>query len=244
MAFDEETIIGILSNTETSIEDKKRSLFGEHEADITQLKQKNGEIIGNEKKLKEQLKAEQDKANAASDKAAALEEKLKKNSPEETKRYFETQLSVKENEWKTQAEKYQAEIGQLKESQYAHLRNDAIKEATKDMKFREGLQGGFIARVMELNNFQPAEIDGKVLFVNKDTKDIGTAIHEFSITNEGKAYILNPATGGGASGSSTPTPVMSGNPWAKDTFNLTRQGQIMKESPERAAALKAQAGTA
>jgi hypothetical protein len=54
---------------------------------------------------------------------------------------------------------------------------------------------------MALNDFQPTEIDGKVLFVNKDTKDIGTAIHEFSLTKEGKAYIQNPATGGGAAGS-------------------------------------------
>jgi hypothetical protein len=32
-------------------------------------------------------------------------------------------------------------------------------------------------------------------------KDIGSAIHEFSLTKEGKAYIKNPATGGGAAGS-------------------------------------------
>jgi hypothetical protein len=57
---------------------------------------------------------------------------------------------------------------------------------------------------MALNDFQPTEIDGKVLFVNKDTKDINTAIHEFSLTKEGTAYIQNPATGGGAAGSTAP----------------------------------------
>ncbi|MDR1586296.1 MAG: hypothetical protein LBS57_02435 [Treponema sp.] len=243
MAFDEETLKGILSNGETSVEDKARSLLGEHEAVLHGLKQKNGELIGSEKKLKEQLKAEQDKTTEAANKAASLEEELKKNSPEETKKYFETQLSVKENEWKAQAEKYQSEIGQLKESHYARLRNDAIKEAVKDIKFREGLQDSFIARVLTLHDFQPTEIDGKVLFVNKDTKDIGTAIHEFSLTNEGKAHIQNAATGGGASGGSiSAASATHSNPWAKDSFNLTRQGEIMKESPEKAAQLKAQAG--
>ena len=38
--------------------------------------------------------------------------------------------------------------------------------------------------------------------------------------------------------SSNPTDV---NPWAKETFNLTEQGRIILEDPERAAVLKAQA---
>jgi hypothetical protein len=204
MAFDAETLKGILSNEEISVEDKVKSLIGEHEADINGLKQKNEQLISGEKKLKEQLKAEQDKITEVANKAASLEEELKKNSPEETKKYFETQLSVKENEWKVQAEKYQAEIGQLKESHYARLRNDAIKEAVKEMKFRDGLQDSFIARVLTLNDFQPTEIDGKVLFVNKDTKDIGTVIHEFSLTKEGKAHLSDQSTGGGAAGSTAP----------------------------------------
>jgi hypothetical protein len=227
MAFDEETLKGILSNGETSVEDKIKSLVGEHEADINSLKQKNGELIGGEKKLKEQLKTEQDKTAEAVGKAASLEEELKKNSPEETKKYFETQLSVKENEWKAQAEKYQTEIGQLKESHYARLRNDAIKEAIKEMKFLDYHQDGFIARVMALNDFQPTEIDGKVLFVNKDTKDIGTAIHEFSLTKEGKAYIQNPATGGGAAGSGGNLQA-GGNTVSREQFDAMNQTQRME----------------
>jgi RNA processing factor Prp31 len=206
MAFDEETLKGILSNEETSVEDKIKSLLGEYDADVTGLKQKNGELIGNEKKLKEQLKAEQDKTAEAVGKAASLEEELKKNSPEETKKYFETQLSVKEGEWKTQAEKYQAEISQLRESDYKRRLDDEIKEAIKDIKFLDYHQDGFIARVMEMNKFQPTEIDGQVRFINKDSRDISSVIHEFSLTKEGKAYIHNPATGGGASGSGGSSP--------------------------------------
>jgi hypothetical protein len=227
MAFDVETLNGIVSNGETSVEDKVKSLLGEHETDINSLKQKNGELIGSEKKLKEQLKAEQDGKTEAAAKAASLEEELKKNSPEETKKYFETQLSVRENEWKAQSEKYQAEIGQLKESHYARLRNDTIKEAVKDLKFLDGLQDGFVARVMQLNDFQPAEIDGRVVFVNKDTKDIGTAIHEFSLSKEGKAYIQGQSTGGGAPGNPGTKPA-GGSIITRDQFDTMNQAQRME----------------
>lgn len=53
--------------------------------------------------------------------------------------------------------------------------------------------------------------------------------------------------GANASGSGAPASSAGGagktiNPWAKDTFNLTEQGRIYKESPERAQSLKAAAG--
>jgi len=38
------------------------------------------------------------------------------------------------------------------------------------------------------------------------------------------------------------TPPPQNNPWAKDTFNLTEQGRILKEDPELAGRLKAAAG--
>lgn len=53
------------------------------------------------------------------------------------------------------------------------------------------------------------------------------------VKEELKSSVDNPL-----GGSSNPTDV---NPWAKDTFNLTEQGRITLEDPERAAVLKAQA---
>ena len=37
--------------------------------------------------------------------------------------------------------------------------------------------------------------------------------------------------------------IKSINPFAKDTFNLTEQGQLLKDDPEKAKALAAEAGT-
>lgn len=203
MAFDEGTLKGILSNEGAPIEDKIKSLLNEHEADIASLKQKNGEIIGSEKKLKDQLKAEQDKAAEAVRKAASLEEELKKNSPEENRKLYEARLAEVDLQHKAELEELTKDRDALRESHFTRLRNDAVNEATKDMKFVEGLKDGFVARVMALHQFEPKDIEnnGEYKFYNRAMKDIGSVIHEFSLTKEGRAYIQNPATGGGAAGS-------------------------------------------
>jgi hypothetical protein len=208
MAFDEETLKGIVSNAETSVEDKVKSIFGEHEADINGLKQKNEQLIAGEKKIKDQLKAEQDKAAEAANKAASLEEELKKNSPEENRKMYEARLAEVDLKHKAELEELSKDRDALRESHFTRLRNDAVNEATKDIKFVEGLKDGFVARVMGLHKFEPKDIEnnGEYKFYNGAMKDIGSVIHEFSLTKEGKAYIQNPATGGGAAGSGGTNP--------------------------------------
>jgi hypothetical protein len=226
MAFDVETLKGILSNKETSDEDKIKSLFGEHEADINGLKQKNEQLIGNEKKLKEQLKAEQDKAAEASTKAVSLEEELKKNSPEENRKMYDARLAELDLKHKAEVEELARDRDALQESHFTRLRNDAINEAIKDMKFLDGLKDGFIARVMALHKFEPKDIEhnGEYKFYDNAMKDIGSVIHEFSLTKEGKAYIQNPATGGGAAGSGG-TPQAGGNTASREQFNAMNQAR-------------------
>ena len=76
-------------------------------------------------------------------------------------------------------------------------------------------------------------------------KDIAARVAEMA--NEDRFADL--VKGSGASGSGAPAKNNSGgsgggstNPWAKDSWNLTKQGEIYKESPERAKRLQAEAG--
>jgi hypothetical protein len=96
----------------------------------------------------------------------------------------------------------------LRESHFTRLRNDAINEAIKDIKFRDGLKESFIARVMTIHKFEPKDIEnnGEYKFYNSAMKDIGSVIHEFSLTKEGQAHIQNSSTGGGAAGSGGTNP--------------------------------------
>jgi hypothetical protein len=228
MAFNEETLKGILSNKETSEEDKIKSFMGEHEADINGLKQKNEQLIAGEKKVKDQLKAEQDKAAEAAGKAASLEEELKKNSPEENRKMYEARLAEVDLKHKAELEELAKDRDALRESHFTRLRNDAVNEATKDMKFVEGLKDGFIARVMALHKFEPKDIEnnGEYKFYNGAMKDIGSVIHEFSLTKEGKAYIQNPATGGGAAGSGAATPSGGATATREQLDNMNPQQRI------------------
>lgn len=52
-----------------------------------------------------------------------------------------------------------------------------------------------------------------------------------------------PSQGGGAGGSSQGGGTGTANPWKKDQWNMTEQGKIYRENPERAEQLAKQAGT-
>ncbi len=108
----------------------------------------------------------------------------------------------------------------------------------------EGLKAGFVARVLSLYKFEPKEIDGVVRFYTSEMKEPKDVMKEFSLSNEGKAYIKNPSMGGGASGSSQKSGSATNyaeNPWSKATWNLTKQAKIRRENPTLAKRLEMEA---
>lgn len=68
---------------------------------------------------------------------------------------------------------------------------------------------------------------------------LGEFIKSWAGTDEGKEYIAKP-TGGGAQGSDSRKGEV--NPWAKETSNLTQQGQIVSTNPTQARRLMKAAG--
>ena len=109
------------------------------------------------------------------------------------------------------------------------LRNAAIEEGVKDLNFVTGLKEGFIARVLSLNEFTPDTIDGTTKFLNKEHHTIEEAIHAFALTQEGKAYIANPSTGGGARGSSSVTGGTGNKTMSRSAYN-----DLQKNDPQKA----------
>lgn len=89
------------------------------------------------------------------------------------------------------------------------------------------------------------EGDDYTALVETDTGplDIERYVQDWAASDEGKAFIP-PAKGGDAGGSSKPTKPINTekNPWAKDSFNMTEQGKIMKENRPLAEKLAKQAG--
>ena len=203
--LNEEFLTGLLGNEEVSVEDKIKQILGEHEADTRGLLQKRDELLGSEKKLKEQISAFETKDGEYTTKIKSLEEMLEKanSGDNENKAYYETKIADLQK-------KYDSDIQQLTEDRnyylQAHLntlRDRAIEDGLKDLNFVPGLKKGFISRVLAENDFEPQEIEGRLVFLNKDHHTIEEAINSFALTQEGKAYIANPSVGGGARGSST-----------------------------------------
>lgn len=99
MALDAEFLNGIFSNEDISVEDKVKSILSEYEADNRGLVSKRDELLGKNKKYQEQIQAFESSKSDYESKIAGLEEELKKNSPEQHRQYYDSQLATKQKEF-------------------------------------------------------------------------------------------------------------------------------------------------
>ena len=199
--LNEEFLNGLLGNEEVSAADKVKQIIAEHEADTRGLLQKRDELLGSEKKLKEQISAYETGKGEYERRISELDEALKKASSDENRKYYETQIADNKAKYEAEIQKLTSDRDFYKGEHLKALRNAAIEEGIKNLNFVPGLKDGFIARVLSLNTFEPQDIDGSLKFLNKEHHTIEEAINSFALTQEGKAYIANPSTGGGARGS-------------------------------------------
>jgi beta-galactosidase beta subunit len=198
--MDPDEVKKILENAETSVEDKVKLLTGLSEAAARGVSQKNAELLKQEAKLKEQITELEGKVTEAESKGKQLSEELAKASPEEHKKYYDSQLAEQTAKFQNELKAVSEERDKFRESHFARLRDDAIAAGIKDISFVDGLKDGYIALVMMQNNFQPKEIDGKTVFLNETNDTIEAVMHKFSLTDGGKAFIKNQNSGGGAPG--------------------------------------------
>lgn len=196
--LNEEFLQKLLEDGEMNTVDKMKQILSEHEADTRGLLQKRDELLGNEKKLKEQIALFSNKEGEYTSKIKNLEEAIAKASSNDNKEYYEAQLKELQAKHNTELESITNERDYYKKSHLSSLRDKAIQDGIKDLNFIDGLKDGFISRVLALNEFEPKDIDGQLKFLNKEHHTIEEAINSFALTQEGKAYIKNVSSGGGA----------------------------------------------
>ena len=220
--FDNEFLTGVLGNEELSVEDRIKQIISEHEADTRGLLQKRDELLGNEKKLKEKILGYEKGNEEYTAKISELEDLLEKANKGENsnKEYYETKLADSKKKYETDIASITAERDQYKTLHLNSLRDKAFEEGTKDLKFIDGLKQGFIARVKALNDFEPKDIEGQgITFLNKEHHTIEEAINAFALTSEGKAYLANPSSGGGARGSTSSSGGTHGKTMSREEYN-------------------------
>jgi len=164
------------------------------------LVQKRDELLAEVVKYKEKITTLETETAAANKKIGELDTQLKKNSPDDVKKYYEGQLKEVQTKHAQELAGITAEKDKYQKSHYERIKTDAINEAIKDINFVDGLKDGFISLAMLRNTFEPKEIDGKTVFLNQGNETIDAVLHKLSLSNEGKAYIQNGNKGGGAQG--------------------------------------------
>ena len=250
MALTKEFLTGVFEGIS---EDKIEKVLKEYDADVTGLKVNSEKTISENRSFKEKLEkliGERDTEKSTFQKQIEeLEKKLKASGSDDIKNYYEAEkkkvqdmytVQLSESDKKLaslEAEKnqlYTDYINVLKETEFEKA---AEKHGNIDPVKKAILRDVFFAR----NQFDFTEVDGKKKFIGKDFKSVNDTLQAFLTTDEGKTFILNNNSGGGATGSGA-SKFSGKNPFAKDTFNVTEQMRLIKENPEKAAALKAAAG--
>jgi hypothetical protein len=188
---------------------------------------KRDELLANEIKLKEKITALETSATEANKKIGELDAQLKKNSPEENKKYYESQLSEAKTKFEQEIAGITADRDKYRESHFTRVRDDAVNEAVKDIQFIDGLRDGFISLAMARNQFTPSEVDGKTTFISQDNKTLQAVLHEQSLSKEGMAYIKNANQGGGSQGGQNPGAAGSGKSMPRANFmNLSDKAKM------------------
>lgn len=84
--------------------------------------------------------------------------------------------------------------------------------------------------------------EGKGRHVYLNNLPVADAVKTWAESDEGKAFVLDGNSGGGAGGGKTKH--TGNNPWKAETLNLTEQDRIQAKDPALAGRLKAEAGVA
>jgi chromosome segregation ATPase len=123
----------------------------------------------------------------------------------------------------------------------SQIKQDKISKAITDKLSELNVDSSAIPDerdLLLLRNKVELTDDGKVMVGEKELDEF---MEEHKDSPRMKKIIKAPQNNGGGSGNAGGAG--SGhNPWSKDHYNLTEQGRILREDPERAKQLKAEAG--
>lgn len=126
---------------------------------------------------------------------------------------------------------YETEIGKLKKNAENTAKTYALKESLSKAGVLDPDYLIYKAGGLDKFNFDKENKPVGVDDVVKSYKEDESMAHLFK---ESKKPPYNPAGGGKGGGAA--------NPFAKETYNLTEQGKLLKENPEQARALASAAG--
>lgn len=210
---------------------------------VSGLKRKRDELLEAQRKLKEDLSKfdgiDPEEARTAAERARKGEQdKLgKEEAIEATRRTMQAAFE-------TEREKFTGEIAE-RDSFIRSLLVDNTLSAELDRanvlpEYREAVKALF-----EKQAPQVVREDGKYRAVFKtDVGDVPISQHveKWAKSEAAAPFIAASGTSGSGAQGSGRSGSGDGNPWSKDSFNLTKQGELMKSDPAKARRMAAAAG--
>ena len=244
----------------SAVEDAKKGLIAKTEldkliqAEVNGLKEKNQQLIREKQVIQDKLAALPEGADPA--KIAELIDQDRKKTEELAKLQgnwdeYKAKL-IQENEAKLTAEKKTREEAEGRLNEYFVSNEVRAAMAKAGVDNQELLMPHLRARV-QIQKSDEGQLS--LVVVGEDGKPRssgngdGKNMSVLQLLDEMKAdKVFAPAfpgsgaSGGGAGGGGKGGGADGANPWKKDSFNLTLQGQLLKSDPDKAARLRREAG--
>ena len=164
-------------------------------------------------------------------------------------------LNEEKKQYKTQVDDLNRQLGELqgklKDNEDANQTIEDLKKQIQDKETELASTRKANAVKLEVLKADPNDVADIIPHLKDDAITMGedgviTGLEEqLKVLQEKKPYLFkqdNPdGTGGSLGGGAKDKNPLVKNPWGKETFNLTEQGRILKDDPELAKTLMAQA---
>jgi hypothetical protein len=207
------------------------------EAGLAKLQTKNSELTDELKKSRKRVEAFAD-LDPADVKKAMESARTDRQKALENKEEYDTALAEAktnhQNEITALQGKLDSALGVTKQLRVDTALDAAMDKAGIPAHFKKAVKAMFSGEV------EITEEDGKHI-ANIGDQPIGEHFTAWADTDEGKHYVGDGGNGGGGGGGGDGGNGQA-NPWAKDTRNLTEQGQMERDNPDLANQLKREAG--
>lgn len=208
--FTTEELQNILSG-EGEAEQKLEAIMALHNDDIAGLKANNQDFKTEKKALAEKLATASEQSKKFEDEIARLQEQLKQNNPDDTRKYYEDKLQEAESTYRGLFEEKDTLNKSLTE-QVAMLQQDKLfLECMREFDEAVASKNVDPSGIQYLrqtilgpngSNFTKREInEGELTLLSDKGKTIKRSIEEFLETPVGKRFVLNGNSGGGGRGS-------------------------------------------
>lgn len=233
-------------------EREKRELKNKYEREISEFKTKYAEVDPEEYKSLKTLQQE----IAAREEEQKLKEMEAKKDWEALQKRIEdkhrTEFDSFKNQSLTEIQKKEERIQTMQSSLHKHIAQTEVVKEIVDAKGKIKIlrphidpyvkviedNGEYVVRVTDDAGNVRTNSNGEHLSI----KDFIQELKEHPDFQGDGIFERDKKPGGSDSTGNRTSQVNSDNPWAKDSFNLTKQGEIIRKDPALAAKLKAQAG--